>query len=133
MYNSHNLAISIKSIAKEKNIIIKDMLTSCDLGSNTMSSLYHGKSIAFDSVAKIADYLNVSVDYLLGRTEEPQRIHNTQNNNISINETKSDISEIEQEMLTILNSLSIRERINLLKMAYDYQDECVSKKTLECI
>ncbi len=71
MYNSYDLAISIKSVAKEKNIIIKDMLESCELGSNTMSSLYHGKSIAFDSVAKIADYLGVSVDYLLGRTDTP--------------------------------------------------------------
>lgn len=72
MYDSHNLAIKIKSVAKEKNKIIKDMLVVCELGSNTMSALYHGKSIAFDSLAKIADYLDVSVDYLLGREENPE-------------------------------------------------------------
>lgn len=72
MYESHNIAITIKTIAKEKNIIIKQMLSDCDLGSNTMSAMYHGKSIASDSLAKIADYLNVSVDYLLGRTDEAQ-------------------------------------------------------------
>lgn len=108
------------------------------IASGSMTAWKGGKLPNGETLLKIADYLGVSVDYLLGRTEESQRIHNTQNNkngnnNISINETKSDISEIEQEMLTILNSLSIRERINLLKMAYDYQDECVSKKTLECI
>ena len=43
LYTSHNLAISIKGIAKQRNIVIKDMLNDCDLGSNTMSSLYHGK------------------------------------------------------------------------------------------
>lgn len=48
------------------------MLVACDLGSNTMSALYHGKSIAFDSLAKIADYLDCSVDYLLGRTDNPE-------------------------------------------------------------
>ena len=70
-YTSHNLAILIKGIAKQRNIVIKDMLNDCDLGSNTMSSLYHGKQISFSSLAKIADYLNCSVDYLLGRTNNP--------------------------------------------------------------
>lgn len=41
----------------------------CELGSNAMSGMYHGKAIAFDSLAKIADYLDCSVDYLLGRTD----------------------------------------------------------------
>lgn len=67
MYKSHDLAIMIKTVAKEKNIVIKDMLIACDFGANTMLSLYHDKSIAFDSIAKIADYLDVSVDYLLDR------------------------------------------------------------------
>ena len=71
LYTSHNLAILIKGIAKQRNIVIKDMLNDCDLGSNTMSSLYHGKQISFSSLAKIADYLNCSVDYLLGRTSNP--------------------------------------------------------------
>lgn len=71
LYTSHNLAIAIKSIAKQKNIVMKDMLSDCDLGSNTMSSLYHGKQLSFSSLAKIADYLNCSVDYLLGRSADP--------------------------------------------------------------
>nr|DAE65446.1 MAG TPA: repressor protein [Caudoviricetes sp.] len=72
MYNSHDLAISIKARAAVKKISLKQMLIDCNLGSNTMSALYHGKSIAFDSLAKIADYLNCSVDYLLGRTDNPE-------------------------------------------------------------
>lgn len=72
LYSSHNLAICIKKCAKEKKIVIKDMLIACNLGSNTMSALYHGKSIAFDSLARIADYLDCSVDYLLGRTDNPE-------------------------------------------------------------
>ncbi len=72
MYNSHNIATNIKTTAKEKNIIIKQMLSDCELGSNTMSAMYHGKSIASDSLARIADYLGCSVDYLLGRTDNPE-------------------------------------------------------------
>lgn len=71
MYDSHNLAIRIKTVAKERKKVIKDMLITCELGSNTMSGMYHGKSLAFDSLAKIADYLDCSVDYLIGRTDNP--------------------------------------------------------------
>ena len=73
MYNPSQLSKSIRAVAKSKGIVIGDMLRSCDLGINTMSNLNHGKSIAFDSLAKIADYLDVSVDYLLGRTEDPEK------------------------------------------------------------
>lgn len=72
LYNSHNIAENIKVLAKQKNIILKDMLTECGLGSNTMSALYHDKMIVADRLAKIADYLDVSIDYLMGRTENQQ-------------------------------------------------------------
>lgn len=72
MYNSHNIATAIKNRAKAKNIVIKQMLIDCELGSNTMSAMYHGKSIASDRLARIADYLDCSVDYLLGRTDNPE-------------------------------------------------------------
>ena len=55
MCDSPKSANTIKAEAKSKRIIIGDMLRSCGLGINTMSHLTHGKSIAFDSLAKIAD------------------------------------------------------------------------------
>ena len=72
MYNSHNIATLIKERCKVKNVVIKNMLAELNLGSNTMSAMYHGKMIASDSLAKIADYLDCSVDYLLGRTDNPE-------------------------------------------------------------
>lgn len=72
MYDSANIATLIKSRAKEKKVVIKEMLVAVNLGSNAMSNLYHGKMIAADSLARIADYLDCSVDYLLGRTENPE-------------------------------------------------------------
>ena len=67
MYNAERLAKRIKERAKEEEITIKELLEECDLGKNTISDLNHGKSIAFDSLAKIADVLECSVDSLLGR------------------------------------------------------------------
>lgn len=71
IYTSHNLANLIKCRAKEQKIALSNMLSDLSLGSNTMSAMYHGKAIAFDSLARIADYLDCSVDYLLGRTDNP--------------------------------------------------------------
>lgn len=69
LYNSPFVANRIKEYAKLKNIPLKDILSACGLGSNTFSHMLHGKSLAFNSLALIADYLDCSVDYLLGRTD----------------------------------------------------------------
>lgn len=71
LYNSPNLANSIKRYAKQKNIPLKTILEECELGANTFSHMLHGRAIAFDKLACIADYLECSVDYLLGRTDIP--------------------------------------------------------------
>lgn len=72
IYNSPFVANNIKNYAKSKNIALKNLLIDCELGSNTFSHMLHGRSMAFDSLAKIADYLDCSVDYLLGRTDNPE-------------------------------------------------------------
>lgn len=66
MYNSNNVAEVIKATAKEKGIPIKQLLIDVGLGRNTMSNFKTSMPKA-DNLAKIADYLDVSVDYLLGR------------------------------------------------------------------
>lgn len=72
MYNSLHIAEMIKIRSKVRNVAIKDMLIELELGSNTISHMRHGRSIASDSLARIADYLDCSVDYLLGRTDNPE-------------------------------------------------------------
>lgn len=72
MYDSLNIAEIIKTRSKQRGTVIKDMLSELKLGSNTMSNMRHGRMIAADSLAKIADYLDCSVDYLLGRTDVPE-------------------------------------------------------------
>ena len=46
------------------------MLTVLDIGINTLSEFSNGRNISCINLAKIADYLECSVDYLLGRTKE---------------------------------------------------------------
>ena len=72
LYNSLHIAEMIKTRSKIQGIAIKDMLIELELGSNTISHMRHGRTIASDSLARIADYLDCSVDYLLGRTDNPE-------------------------------------------------------------
>ncbi len=71
MYNSSNIAQRIKSTAKTKGVSIKEVLEKAGLGFNTMSNMKTSMPKA-DNIAKIADYLGCSVDYLLGRTDNPE-------------------------------------------------------------
>lgn len=73
MYEPANVAERINKLLKEKNLQQKDMLMESGLNKNTISSmLSRGSMVKADTLAKIADFLSCSVDYLLGRTENPE-------------------------------------------------------------
>ncbi len=67
-------------------------MASCQLGVNTISKMSKGTDILTLNFAKIADYLNCSVDYLLGRTE--------------ISSASSDITKEEAQMLSLFRELN---------------------------
>lgn len=51
-----------------------------------------------DTLTDIADFFNVSVDYLLGRTDE--RDHNTKSNKFNIDENEKDVEELLEETMS---------------------------------
>lgn len=70
MYFSNEIAIRIKKISKEKNIKLSNMFEEIGLGKNTMANLKTSMPKA-DTLAKIADYLDCSIDFLMGRSDTP--------------------------------------------------------------
>ena len=73
MYSSANVAQRINDLLKSKSLQQKTMLDACGLSKNAISSmLSRGSMLKADNLAKIADYLDCSVDYLLGRTDNPE-------------------------------------------------------------
>lgn len=71
MYNSNNIAERIKFLAKQRGISLAALLSDADLGRNTMANFKTSMPKA-DNLARIADCLDCSVDYLLGRTNVPE-------------------------------------------------------------
>lgn len=72
MYNSQEIANRIKSMAKSKKVSLKTLLSDCGMGINTISQMSKGNDMLSKNLARIADYLDCSVDYLLGRTDNPE-------------------------------------------------------------
>lgn len=64
----------LKEIRKEKNLTLQQLGESINMKKNTLSEIENGKAfISFDAAIRVADYFNVSIDYLIGRSDDPTR------------------------------------------------------------
>ena len=73
MHHSQEIAGRIKARAKLMGFPVGKMLADCGLSVNTLSSMQAGGYYPrLEAISKIADYLDCSIDYLLGRTDNPE-------------------------------------------------------------
>lgn len=64
------IADIITKECKQKNIKISELLNLCGINHSFISDMRHkNRAPSVDKISVIADYLGVSVDYLLGREE----------------------------------------------------------------
>ena len=71
IYDMQEIANRIELRINDCGYKKKTMLADLNLGINIISHLAKGQVISSVNLAKIADYLDCSVDYLLGRTNNP--------------------------------------------------------------
>lgn len=115
LYYAVEIAQRIKRLAKEKEITIKDMLVEIKLNKNSINTLSNGSMIQCDSLAKIADYLDCSVDYLLGRTSQ-----------VSYSADSFTLNPNERTILNTFNLLPLSKQENAL----DYLKYLLSSTTV---
>ncbi len=72
MYDTHKVAECIKRELANRNISVMKMLSDLELGVNALYQFDKGRVMSSFNLARIADYLDCSVDYLLGRTDKPE-------------------------------------------------------------
>lgn len=71
-YESIKVAERIKEILKANKTSASKMLLDCGMNKNALYTMQSsGYLPRLEAVAQIADYLDCSVDYLLGRTDNP--------------------------------------------------------------
>ncbi len=64
----------LKELRKQRNITQLKLAMDLGLNQNTISRYETGDHEAdYKTLILIADYFNVSIDYLLGRTDNPER------------------------------------------------------------
>lgn len=131
MYNSQIIVERIKRIAKEKNISMAFLNEKSELSENTISasakSTYGMKA---KNLYMIADCLGVSVDYLLGRTDNPQSITGnsiktgdiTGDNNANINSEKS-TDNITKKFIEIFDNLPLKEQLAVMNFAIEQSEK----------
>ena len=77
MYTAQNTIDRIQSLIKKKNLKQKDVLAACNINENTLKRMTDNKGMSSFYLARIADYLDCSVDYLLGRSNQENISHDS--------------------------------------------------------
>lgn len=67
-----NLGEKIKNLRLKKKLTLRELSEKVNLKANTLSQIENEKrKPSIESLNALADFFNVSVDYLLGRTDDP--------------------------------------------------------------
>lgn len=120
--NNTQIADLITNECKKRNIKIAFLLQECGINHSFISDIRHkNRAPSVDKISVIADYLNCSVDYLLGRTDSPQTtgghfikiedIHDDHSANVNIGES---IDRETLEIAQMIKKLSIVERAEII-------------------
>ena len=131
MYTAQFTIGRIQKLIKLKGLVQKKVLSDCGISENTLKRMSDNKGMASFSLAKIADYLDVSVDYLLGRTDDPNtkgisniiKIKGDNAHDISnINLGKASTEDID-EVVEMLKSLTLVQRSEAILMISKIKDK----------
>ena len=106
MDNCATIAERIKAILKQKKITSKKMLGDVGLSINYLTQMKVNASPQIGNLTRIADYLNVSVDYLLYGTENKATAQ----------------SPREAELIRIVSQMTDEQRESLLVLLRAMQD-----------
>lgn len=71
MYNLQINIDRISALAKSKGLSINQMLKNAELSTTVLDNMKRGRLPSVDKIQSIAEYFDCSVDYLLGRTDNP--------------------------------------------------------------
>ena len=124
MYNLSEISNIIKSLAKNKNVTVKQLLNDCNINKGFIYDLEHKNSYpSCDKLSRIADYLDVSVDYLLGRTDKPNLDEAPAITDAPVTQEPKNEDESEKELLRIYRSLPPRIKHEVMSFMYETEDK----------
>lgn len=118
----------IRTLCIENGITVTELCKQVTGSSGNLPTWKKG-NIKADSICKIADFFQVSTDYLLGRTDEPHNnniqtgdIHNNiqgdnnGNNSINIGNQTAGMSEDAKALVEMIEGLTLLQRSKVVVM-----------------
>lgn len=108
----------IKQLADQKKLSIRQLEENLGYGNGTISRWKKTKP-GIDKLEKVADYFNVSTDYLLGRTDDKYALSNTE---------KMDVGKRVDDLI---NGVSTTGKVNFYGKPMTDEDKIAVKSALE--
>lgn len=72
MYNQQICIERITTLTKAKKLSINQMLKDANLPSTVVDNIKRGRVPSIDKLYSLADYFEVSIDFIVGRTDKPE-------------------------------------------------------------
>ena len=127
MFEPYEIAERIKLYAREKNMTVKSLLKDAGVGEKMVSNM-SGKNGSYpqsDKIAQIAKILDCSVDYLLGRTDNPNvtgisvtdnnQMSLTGNNSISVNAADNKKDTLTEQFIQKFEQLDFDDKVDVMQ------------------
>lgn len=93
-------------LCREKNVTRYKLSTDLQIGNSTIYGWEKGQQPTADKLIKLADYFEVSTDYLLGRS-----------NDVGVIETNANLTQDQQELLSLYSKMSFQDKNQLIGFA----------------
>ena len=127
MYNAQTIRERLKERQKIKGVKNSDeMMEELDLGVNIIRQMSDKKGVGCFALAKIADYLDCSVDYLLGRTDTPTGTYSISNSQTTINGTQANVIHnamgsdgLTNEFMKVFAELCFDDKVSVMQYVKD--------------
>lgn len=121
------LVSRITSLCDSRNESFNLAGTNSQVGKDFLNNIKKGSIPSSDKLARLADYFDCSVDYLLGRTDNPEvspetyiagqnSIQTVKSKNVTINNVSDNLSD---DFMNIFNKLSTVDKIKVMSFAVD--------------
>lgn len=111
----------LRELINEKGIQDKELTLICDVGQSTVAMWFKGNIPRADTLITLADYFEVSIDYLLG--------HSDDFGNIQHPEQKEELTPGERELLREYRRLSPQRKEDLIYQVQALADREEKEKT----
>ncbi len=103
------------AVGKKPNQVGRELGTS----SASVTQWKNGSVPSGEKLVQIADYFNVTTDYLLGRTNEPELMPNNEEVDDNMPVTDFDRDKTAEEFMQMFTKLPLMDRIEIMSLARD--------------